>query len=88
MLHILSNEGYELATVLLQHIEDIDLMKELFLQYRELEAKSRSLFQACLNGDRSKIKAHLIDLYVLFSPVAGSFSLGSQPIKDISVNAE
>lgn len=43
MLYILSNQGYELASALLKQNDDVDILSGLFLQYRELEAKSRSL---------------------------------------------
>jgi hypothetical protein len=36
MLHILSNQGYELATALLKQSDDVDMLSGLFLQYREL----------------------------------------------------
>ena len=87
MLHILKHEGYELANVLLKQTEDIALIKDFFLQYRELEAKSRSLHHAYISGDSDQIKAHLIDFYVLFSPLEGGFTLASEPIKDIKIKA-
>ena len=46
MLYILSNQGYELASALLKQNDDVDILSGLFLQYRELEAKSAELFRS------------------------------------------
>ena len=64
ILHILSNQGYELAEALLKQSEDVDILSGLFLQYRELEANSRSLFQAYVSGDTGSIENFLIDFPV------------------------
>ncbi|MEZ2231306.1 HEXXH motif-containing putative peptide modification protein [Microcoleus sp.] len=85
MLHILSNQGYELAAALLKQSDDVDMLSGLFLQYRELEAKSRSLFQAYVSGDIASIKAFLINFYTLFSPLSGGLSLGLEPLKNVKV---
>jgi hypothetical protein len=88
MLHILSNQGYELATALLKQSEDVNILSGLFLQYRELEAKSRSLCQAYVSEETGSINNSLIDLYTLFSPLEGGFSLGSDPLRNIKVTAD
>ncbi len=85
MLHILSNQGYELAAALLQQSDDVDILSGLFLQYRELEAKSRSLFQAYVSGDAGRIKNFLINFYTLFSPLSGGLSLGLEPLINVKV---
>jgi hypothetical protein len=87
MLHILSNQDYELATALLQQSDDVDILSGLFLQYRELEAKSRSLFQAYVSGDTDSIKAFLINFYTLFSPLSGGLSFGLDPLINAKVTA-
>lgn len=87
MLHILSNQGYELAVALLKQTDDVDVLSGLFLQYRELEANSRSLFQAYVSGDIGKIQEFLINFYTLFSPLGGGLSLGLEPLKNVKVTA-
>ena len=87
MLHILSNQGYELATALLKQSEDVDILSGLFMQYRELEANSRSLFQAYVSGDTDSIKKFLIDFYTLFSPLSGGLSLGLEPLVNVNISA-
>lgn len=87
MLHILSNQGYELAAALLKQSEDVNMLSGLFLHYRELEAKSRSLCQAYVSGETATINNCLIDLYALFSPLSGGFSLGSDPLSNVKVTA-
>ena len=87
MLHILSNQGYELATALLKQSDDVDMLSGLFLQYRELEAKSRSLFQAYVSGDTGSIKNLLINFYTLFSPLSGGLSLGLDPLRNVKITA-
>ncbi|MGA9382296.1 MAG: HEXXH motif-containing putative peptide modification protein [Phormidium sp.] len=87
ILHILSNQGYELASALLKQSEDINILSNLFLQYRELEAKSRSLCQAYVSGETASINDCLIDFYALFSPMSGGFSLGSDPLRNVKVTA-
>ncbi|MCC3435724.1 MAG: hypothetical protein EAZ39_17225 [Oscillatoriales cyanobacterium] len=85
MLHILSNQGYELAAALLKQSDDLNMLSGLFLQYRELEAKSRSLFQAYVSGDTDRIKNFLINFYTLFSPLSGGLSLGLDPLRNVKV---
>lgn len=85
MLHILTNQGYELAAALLKQSEDVNILSGLFLQYRELEAKSGSLFQAYVNSETDSINDCLIDFYALFSPLSGGFSLGLEPLKKVKV---
>jgi hypothetical protein len=87
MLYILSNQGYELASALLKQNDDVDILSGLFLQYRELEAKSRSLFQSYVSGDTCRIKDFLINFYTLFSPLSGGLSLGLDPLINVKVNA-
>jgi hypothetical protein len=87
MLHILSNQGYELAAALLKQSEDVNILSGLFLQYRELEAKSRSLFQAYVSDETESINDCLIDFYALFSPLSGGLSLGLEPLKKVTVTA-
>ncbi|MGB3559275.1 MAG: HEXXH motif-containing putative peptide modification protein, partial [Geitlerinemataceae cyanobacterium] len=88
LLYILKNEGYELAKILLKQSEDLNILSSLFLQYRELEAKARSLYQAYICRDIDVVNNSLIDLYVLFSPLSGGFSLGSDILKNIPVDAD
>jgi hypothetical protein len=87
MLYILSNQGYDLASALLKQSEDVDILSGLFLQYRELEAKYRSLFQAYVSGETASINDCLIDFYALFSPLSGGLSLGLDPLKNVKVAA-
>jgi hypothetical protein len=87
MLHILSNQGYELAAELLKQSEDVNILSGLFLQYRELEAKSRSLFQAYVSDEIESINDCLIDFYALFSPLSRGLSLGLEPLKKVKVTA-
>lgn len=87
MLYILSNQGYELAVALLKQNNDVDALSGLFLQYRELEAKSRSLFQAYVSGDTGRIQELLINFYTLFSPLSGGLSLGLEPLRNVKVSA-
>ena len=87
MLYILSNQGYELASALLKQNDDVDILSGLFLQYRELEAKSRSLFQTYVSDDTGRIKDFLINFYTLFSPLSGGLILGLDPLKNVKVTA-
>jgi hypothetical protein len=87
MLHILSNQGYELAAALLKQSDDVNILSGLFLQYRELEAKSGSLCQAYVSGETDSINDNLIDFYALFSPLSGGLSLGLEPLKTVTVTA-
>ncbi len=87
MLYILSNQGYELAVALLQQSDDVNMLSGLFLQYRELEAKSRSLFQAYVSGDIGRILDFLINFYTLFSPLSGGLCLGLDPLRNVKVTA-
>jgi hypothetical protein len=87
MLYILSNQGYDLASALLKQSEDVDILSGLFLQYRELEAKYRSLFQSYVSGETASINECLIDFYALFSPLSGGLSLGLDPLKNVKVAA-
>lgn len=87
MLHILSNQGYELAAALLKQSDDVDMLSGLFLQYRELEAKSRSLFQAYVSGDTGRIQDFLTNFYTLFSPLSGGLSLGLEHLRNVKVSA-
>ena len=87
MLHILSDRGYELAAALLKQSDDVDILSGLFLQYRELEAKARSLFQAYVSGDTDRIQELLINFYTLFSPLSGGLTLGLDPLRNVKVTA-
>lgn len=87
MLHILSNQGYELAAALLKQSDDVNILSGLFLQYRELEAESGSLFQAYVSGETDNINDGLIDFYALFSPLSGGLILGLEPLKKVTVTA-
>lgn len=87
MLHILSHQKYKLASSLLEQSEDINLTAALFLRCRELEAKSRCLFKSYADDDFNGINVHLRDLYALFSPLSGGFSLGSEPLRDQHIGA-
>jgi hypothetical protein len=87
MLYILSNQGYELASALLKQNDDVDILSGLFLQYRELEAKSRSLFQSYVSDDTGRIKDFLINFYTLFSTLSGGLILGLDPLKNVKVTA-
>jgi len=87
MLHILSNQGYVIATALLMQTDDVGILSSLFLQYRELEANSRSLFQAYIISDTSKIQRLLINFYTLLSPMHRGLGLGLEPLKSVKVVA-
>ncbi len=87
MLHILSNQGYELAAALLKQSDEVNILSGLFLQYRELEAESGSLFQAYVSGETNNINDELINFYALFSPLSGGLILGLEPLKKVPVTA-
>lgn len=87
VLHILGHHGHKLAFVLLEQVQDIDPLADLFVRFRELEAKSHCLFKAYANSDFNSVNTHLIDLYALFSPLSGGFSLGIGPLKDQCIKA-